>query len=154
MVGRRWAALLVLAAVFAVHGVQCTSLAVDSAAHAHGPAHAAPLVLTPSATADDHGGGIAASAPQHTVSLLPAAAGAATAVVGAGHDTSPPGSAGHLWTLCLAVLAAGLAVLLAVLAARLVPLARRLALRAPVRGPGWVAPPRPPDLFALCLLRT
>jgi hypothetical protein len=62
------------------------------------------------------------------------------------------GTAGHLWTVCLAVLAAALAMLLAVLLPHL-RLVARLALPR-VRGRlRSLRPPRPPDLSELCLLR-
>jgi hypothetical protein len=67
--------------------------------------------------------------------------------------TGPHGAAEHLWTLCLAVLAAGLAVLLAVLAPRLIGAAAAALRRARARAAGGLAPLRPPDLSALCLLR-
>lgn len=151
MAGRRWAALLLLAAVFTMHGLQCTSVAVDGTAHAAGPAHAAPLVRTGPAPAGDSTDPAVAAGPVDTMTPGPAAL---PAVVDGGPDTSPHGTGDHLWTLCLAVLVAGLAVLLAVLALRRVSLARHALRRPRIRGPGWVAPPRAPDLFTLCLLRT
>jgi hypothetical protein len=54
--------------------------------------------------------------------------------------------------VCLAVLAAGLAVLLAVLAPRLLRLVAPAAARLR-RGAVWPALLRPPDLSSLCVLR-
>jgi hypothetical protein len=67
------------------------------------------------------------SADHMTASPLAAAGTAATVGVplGSDHDSSPHG-AGHLWALCLAVLAAGLALLLLAL------VRRSLAIRLPL----------------------
>ena len=62
------------------------------------------------------------------------------------------GTAGHLWTLCLAVLAAALAVLLAVLLPHL-RIVARLALPLAQARLRSLSPLRPPDLSELCLLR-
>jgi hypothetical protein len=81
------------------------------------------------------------------------ATGSHSAVATANSPPSDPhGTAGHLWTVCLAVLAAALAVLLAILLPHPGLLAR-LALtrvRAQLRSP---TPTRPPDLSELRLLR-
>jgi hypothetical protein len=159
MAARLWTALLVLIGVFVMHGAQCTAAADDAghpspAAHStapaptgtlmHGAAEAATVVaatgIAPIGTV------LAATAPDaHPGSGFPAAVA-----------DSPPsdshGTAGHLWTVCLAVLTAALAVLLALLRphpgllARL-PLTR---MRALLRS---LTPARPPDLSELCLLR-
>lgn len=160
MAARLWTALLVLVGVFVMHGLQCA--AADDGGQPSPAAHS--TVLSP------------------TGSLMQDAAAAATGVAGTGivpvgtalADSSPPGhhavespapvagadsassdshgTAGHLWTLCLAVLAAALAVLQTVLLSR-VTLGARPALsrvRARLRS---LSPPRPPDLSELCLLR-
>ncbi|MGY1708573.1 hypothetical protein ACI8AC_03595 [Geodermatophilus sp. SYSU D00758] len=145
---RPWTALLVLAAVFAVHGLQCTAAADGHAAHAaadlsaaaHGEVASAGLVVTAALPVSAHalaGHGVLESAPHAPPGR---------------HPWAPPESAGHLWTLCLAVLAAGLAVLLAVVAPHLVRLASPAPASARSRS-GSPPPPRPPDLSALCLLR-
>ncbi|MFP5371807.1 MAG: hypothetical protein ACLGI3_13825, partial [Actinomycetes bacterium] len=82
---------------------------------------------------------------------MPVAAQPSAAPIGE-HNNAPRG-AGHLWAVCLAVLAAGLAVLLTVLGSRLVPrwLAAWKGSGSHTTGVPWL--PRPPDLHALCLLR-
>jgi hypothetical protein len=154
MAARLWTALLMLAAVFAIHGLQCTS-AAHGAADGPGQAPTAAVAMTASTLADGHLAGAAAPsltdslAGQRTVPDSPA-----VAATDAGHDTRPHGSTGHLWTLCLAVLAAGIAALLALLAHGLIGRAPPALRRACACARGWCTPPRPPDLFALCLLRT
>jgi hypothetical protein len=160
MRARLWTALLMLAAVFAMHGLQCTSIAVDtsSAGVNWTPAAAVAVagVETMTSTSPVHGhpvgnavspmtGSVAADLP-----VLPPASGS--------HDTEcctapPHDMAGHLWALCLAVLAAGITVLLALLIPRLVGLVSPALQRARAHAHGWVAPLRPPDLSTLCLLR-
>jgi hypothetical protein len=95
-----------------------------------------------------------ASADHMTASPLAAAVTAATVGVplGTDHDSSPHG-AGHLWALCLAVLAAGLAVLLLALVRRSLAIRLPLLPRAIGRALGSFSPPRPPDLYSLCLMR-
>ena len=70
------------------------------------------------------------------------------------HGSTSHPMASHAWNACLAVLLMGMALLAAAGFRRLPSLTeRRVTPR--VRGPiGWVRPPRPPDLAALCLLRT
>jgi hypothetical protein len=163
MAARLWTALLVLAAVFAMHGVQCTT-AADGAGHAAIPAgRAADAVslamtgLTPGhATAT---AGIALADPiaavrhaGHGDSGPATPADAATVMAAAGHGGAPHDAAAHLWTVCLAVLAAALAVLLALLVPRSVQLTAPALVYARARLRS-LAPPRPPDLAALCLLR-
>lgn len=123
--GRTWAAGLLLAAVFLWHGLQCEAFA--------GPAHTGHVA---SAEQPSHGAGI------------PTAAAAPT---GAAED--PHGVTGHLWAVCLAVLAVGLAVLLAVPALRGVRRARPGPRPSWPHGLPWPVRPRPPDLLALCVLR-
>lgn len=60
----------------------------------------------------------------------------------------------HVWNACLAVLLVGMW-LLAAGAFRRLPSATDRRVTPRIRGSiGWVRPPRPPDLAALCLLRT
>ena len=165
MAARLCTALLVLAAVFAMHGVQCTT-AAGGAGHAATPAgHVPDAFSTPmTAFAPGHAhalvtAGIAFADPiaavpfaGHAVSGPATPAGAATAMAAGGNGGVPHDAATHLWTVCLAVLAAALAVLLAVI------LPRSVQLTAPALGYARarfrsVGPPRPPDLSALCLLR-
>jgi hypothetical protein len=161
MATRLWTALLMLAAVFAMHGLQCTSAAdgthsagaVQAAASPMGAAPGAPVEMAFALTADGHTSGAASgltdSMPEGSAAAVPFAATTADA----GHPGTPHESAGHLWTLCLAVLAAGIAVLLALLAPRLVGPAASALRRARASDSRWLAPARPPDLSALCLLR-
>ena len=103
---------------------------------------------------------VGTSASDGGMDLLPVAAVSSADEVTA-HDgertdhgsTSHP-MASHAWNACLAVLLMGMALLAAAGFRRLPSLTeRRVTPR--VRGPiGWVRPPRPPDLAALCLLRT
>lgn len=171
MAVRLWTAMLVLIGVFVMHGAQCA--AADGAGHsspaAHSPAAHSPAghsaVLAPTGTlvhdVAEAAGVVAgtAIAPIGTVladtppAAHPAAGFPAGVAAMAGSPASDShGTAGHLWTVCLAVLAAALAVLLAVLLPRS-GLVSRLALprvRARLRS---LSPPRPPDLSELCLLR-
>ena len=158
MAARLWTALLMLTAVFAVHGVQCTS-AADGAGSAATTTHVATTAHADSVAMTTLTAGQARTAPGAASfdDPPPAHAGTATvaadaALIDAGHSGAPHDWAAHLWTACLAVLAVALAVLLALLVFRLVqlgPPAPRKVTRARRR----VTPHRPPDLSALCLLR-
>ncbi|MGY1679925.1 hypothetical protein [Geodermatophilus sp. SYSU D01176] len=155
MTVRLWTALLLLAAVFTVHGAQCTAAAEGAGSASHpavgatglGPIHSqlpatAPTILAdPTDTVHATGAGHAGP-PDTAVTAAPASAG---------HGGAPHDAAGHLWTACLAVLAAGLAVLLAVLAPRLAHLTSPALTHARARFRSRT--PRPPGLSALCLLR-
>lgn len=155
MAARLWTALLLLSAVFAVHGVQCSAAVGDHTA-GHG-AQAMTLQAAPvggghtamTAASSDHGASLTTGLDAAMTAAAPA-----VALLPGGHDSAPAGAGGHLWTLCLAVLAAGLAGLLALLLPR--PLTLLRAARAGLRAhhfPSGLALPRPPDLSALCLLR-
>ena len=143
--------MLLLAAVFLGHGLQCGSAAGDTGRPGVHPQASVVLAagsghVTP--TAAGHGPGVAATAqPAAHHDATPAA----TAGRAPGHGHGPPG---HLWGVCLAVLAAGLAVLVALAADRPLRPVPRAAWPAWLRDLRWPAPPRPPDLFALCVLRT
>ena len=140
MTARRMWALLLLAAVFSMHGVQC--VAADAGA-GHAPA-----------TTSAH----AVVEPLHPVeSMLGVAArhltGPAGAMPGA-LDDGPPAHVSGFAVVCLAVLLTGVALL------GVTSLLRRhgafpLQPRAPtaLARTGWFRLPRPPDLSALCLLR-
>ena len=165
MAARLWTALLVLAAVFALHGLQCTT-AAGGPGHAATHAGHAPDAFSLAMTALTAGSpdamvtaGIALADPIGAVTIAGSAASgpatpgaAATAMAAVGQGGLPHDGVAHLWTVCLAVLAAALAVLLAVLDPRSVQLTTPALgyARARLRS---VGPPRPPDLFALCLLR-
>lgn len=165
MGARLGTALLMLAAVFGVHGLQCTS-AADGAGHAGTPAgHALSLGSTPALgtppVVPGHAHALAtsgmASADPAAV-LAPGRADsepappALVAAAAAGHGDGAHDSPTHLWTVCLAILAATVSVLLAFLVRRGGRLTApvlvhvRARLRSVARG-------RPPDLSALCLLR-
>lgn len=143
--GMRLGILSLLLAILSMHGVQYMS------AGAHAPAAVTAdqmldaaavtvLPLAPVALAADLG---TTMAPERTAAASAVATG------------SMPGDGvpAHVWSLCLAVLLAGLALVSAALARR--------ANAAPVRestprsrGPlSRSRPPRPPELSVLCLLR-
>lgn len=146
---RLWTALLLLAAVLAVHGVQCVA-ADPSLVRESTTLGAVASVGAPGAAI--HGGVVAATMPDHSH-----AAGADVA-----RDAAATGSTGlpapwhdaHVLALCLAVLLAGLTVLgaSALFRGMVVPLVR--GSPGPGRRlTGWARHPRPPDLSVLCLLR-
>jgi hypothetical protein len=157
MAARLWTALLMLTAVFAMHGMQCTAAAdragsAPTTAHAT-TAHVGSVAMTALAPGHARPAPGAASfddpMPAHTTATVAAVA----ALVDAGHSGAPHDWAAHLWTACLAVLAVALAVLLALRGPRLVQMGPPALRKANTRARSWVAPPRPPDLSALCLLR-
>jgi hypothetical protein len=154
MAARLWTALLMLAAVFAVHGLQCASAAAHSPAAPITPAHAAAVAVAAPLATDGHMADAAPAGLPDPMAGAQTAGPLAVAPVDAGHGGTPHGSTGHLWTLCLAVLAAGIAVLLALLAPRLVGPAATALVQTRTRTSGWLPPARPPDLFSLCILRT
>ncbi len=155
-------ALLALGAVFAMHGIQClaaedapgrhtTTLTSSSSALVAGTSLGAghiPAVLpdAPGTAAGDHMGA-SGHAPNAPAAALPGGS------QGSSHNT-----AGHLWEVCLAVLAAGLALGLTVLVTRLARRAIEQTAPAPGQRPGhpdhrWAGLPHAPDLSRLCLLR-
>ena len=153
MAHRRWLVLLLFAAVFAMHGLQCIGADATGAGSGH------VMTLSPSASGtafvnDASPAGHAMNAPaEASAVVMLAPLGMATAeTVSSGRH--PAGLMGHLWTVCLAVLSVGLAVLLATLAIT------RLRTWLPQLAPGGFARARThvrlptPDLFALCVLRT
>lgn len=168
--------LLTLAAVFAMHGLQCISADPTGT---HPAEHSAmtstdSMAVMASAVAMTSAVAMApavAEAPAVALAVDPAVPGHAIATMAAGtpHGTPAvvaagpaepvsPGS-GHGWAhalaVCLAVLLAGLAVLAAaLLLRRAAPVGSREALLARARS-WWAAIrlPRPPDLAVLCLLR-
>lgn len=153
MGARLWTALLILAAVFVMHGLQCAAAPAAGDGSVANPAHiaAAPHLGPAGTTTPDHlpvapdAGGPDGALSGH--------AGTADAPVDAGHGGAPHDWAAHLWTACLAVLAAALAVLLALGLPRVVRSGAPTPARGRVHLPVWLTPPRPPDLSVLCLLR-
>jgi hypothetical protein len=147
-----WAAVLLLAAVFLGHGLQCSPAAghTTNAVHGEGsPTASSALTATDTHRTDPTAH--AAESPAMAAPAAPADATLATTVNSTpGHWHGLPG---HLWMVCLAVLAAGLAVLLAVLAPRLVGLASPLTALSELHGARWPTPLRPPELSSLCVLR-
>ena len=155
-------ALLALSAVFAMHGIQCLTAQDSGGAHTMTLASASTALAAPTplsaghAPADlDNGSGPTAGAAMGAVGH--AADAPATALSG-GSQGFPHSMAGHLWEVCLAVLAAGLALGLTVLVVRLARRAIEATAPWPGRRPGhldhrWARPLRPPDLSQLCLLR-
>lgn len=149
MPARRLWILLLLSAVFTMHGIQYVSAdpgagrsAAATAQHDQGMSTDDSLLLGPLAAVDE---------------LQPAGASAATSVLADAPLTkNMPGHgvAAHFWSLCLAVLLAGLALLAAAMLIRWASAARALDMvRRPISRVGWFRRPRPPDLSALCLLR-
>lgn len=146
MLGRRIGVLLLFAAVFWMHVLSL--VVVDSAPVSGAPAassvamSASDMLANPGshgATDGDQPGNRSAAAPlsaeQPAHQKAPAHEGAA-----------------HVWAACLAVLFAVLTVLGAgVFRRAAVPSLRGAA--SSVRWPVWLPRPRPPDLFALCVLR-
>jgi hypothetical protein len=145
----RLLALLILAAVFSMHGLQCVA-ADAGTTHpdveaAHGPLVevAESVVLSMAAAMADGVGGSA-----HLDALESSSAAS-------GHP-GPMHSVVHVLTMCLAVLMAGLAAMGALLLLRRVSAATAADVGALVRARSWwssVEARRPPDLAALCLLR-
>jgi hypothetical protein len=153
MTGQGWTATLSLFAVLFMHGLQCGS-AADGAAHLGADPMVSLAVTTATAgeahqldATDSHASPLAAL-PHAPDQML------ADAVLSSEHGGTSHPDAGHLWTLCLAVLAAGLAVLLALLGSRPVPRTLTAVARTVSRAAGSLPLLRPPDLHALCLLRT
>jgi hypothetical protein len=136
-VRRTWIVVL-LAAVFTMHGIPSAVAGGSSVPTSHVEVPASP-------------GG---------VDLVPVGAmpgtGSATAHDAEAADREGPSHsmASHAWNACLAVLLMGMAWLAAAAVRRLPAFKEsRVALR--MHGSiAWVRPPRPPDLAALCLLRT
>ncbi|MGY1848049.1 MULTISPECIES: hypothetical protein [unclassified Blastococcus] len=154
MAARVWTALLLLAAVFAMHGLQCTAVGTGHTAGPDGAAvAAAPTgVLEGGLRTGAVSHGLDAHSTVHDTAAMVAAAPLA-GLLAADHGSAPAGAVGHLWALCLAVLAAGLAVLVALLLPRLLTLLPAAWARLRTHASAGLAPLRPPDLHALCLLR-
>ena len=148
MSARRFCALLLLAAVFSMHGVQCVVADAEAGHGLTSTAHAwtGVVAAAPSAGAAldvlDHGRSDAVQVIAGLASI------AATPVGGL------PSHGVTLWAVCLAVVLTGLVLLGAGLLIRRVP-ALVVRARAPsvLWHTGWSRLPRPPDLSALCLLR-
>lgn len=146
---RLWAALLLLAAVFAMHGIQC---AAAGSAPEHGFTSLGEAASVGVPVASIHVGPVADAMPDH-------GHGAATQMADADGATGSSGLPApwhdaHLLAVCLAVLLAGLMALGAVVLRRGVAIPPVRGSPTPSRWPtGWSRQPRPPTLSALCLLR-
>ena len=148
----RGTALLLLAAVLAMHGLPAVTAVPGWTAGVSAVALTGPPPMTGSAAAP-HGARSHAAEPPATGPGATVPAAAASAEDGGDHGPAPHDPAGHLWTLCLAVLSAALAAVLSLLLAGAVPGTGPVLPRARLRLPRWLVPPRPPDLSSLCLLR-
>ena len=137
--------LLLLAAVFSMHGLQCVAADIDSGHGMTGAAHA-PMASPVQTSSVDVGFAVASNV------LHGAAPGNAVASDGSGGGLPAHGAA--FWAVCLAVLLTGVALLFFV-AKIPTPWARAVRARAPsaLWREGWSKRSRPPDLSALCLLR-
>jgi hypothetical protein len=173
MHARLWTTLLLLAAVFAMHGAQCTSAAHQPTTHV-GTVHTGPALPDGDTTAapalamsamgssamggpgrvgsDGAVGNQATSGP--ATAAAPDASPEGVTAAAAGSGGGPASWPGHLWAVCLAVLAAGLAVLLARTARRLRLVATTALAAAGHRVRGCLPQTHPPDLHVLCVLRT
>ena len=133
--------LLLLAAVFSMHGLQCVAADGEDG---HGRTTSASAVVHVAALAEPVGWTLMAVGHQALDAV------SATAPLSDGL----PGHGASYWAVCLAVLMTG-AIFLGVTAlVRRAP-AAVVRARAPalLRHTGWSRLPRPPDLSALCLLR-
>jgi hypothetical protein len=146
MAKRTWWIVVVLAAVFAMHGLQCMDgNALGPTASSTSSHHGVGAVMVPDS---GHPTTASPTTPDH-----PALAAALLAADPAGGHGHPTDLMGHLWSVCLAVLSVALAVRLVLLVAS----ATRTAGpdghpvgHGAVRSTGF----RPPDIFTLCVLRT
>ena len=138
---RVWATLVALAAVLVLHGVQCAGHDLSSR-----PSGATVQTFPEPATSGMHhssspAGGSAAPTESDRIGA------------GSAHPQRPHPSPGDLEAICLAVLSAGLALLVALLLRPGTPPGRS---RCHAQAQRWVSGPallRPPDVFALCVLR-
>lgn len=150
MSARRVCVLLLLASVFSMHGVQCVAADVDAVHGTTGAAHAS----------DDLSAGALAPLMDPALAAVGdlmsgAVSGPVVLVVAA--DMSQNGLPLHsaaFGAVCLAALLAGVVAMAAAAFIRRAP-PSRVRARAPASPwhTGWSRLPRPPDLFALCLLR-
>ena len=147
MRGRGLGILLLLVAVLSMHGLQYLSAGTGPSApvtanadHALDTGAVTALVLAPVVLSDD-------------AATMVAREGAAATSAMANGALPGHGIPAHLWSLCLAVLLAGLTTFGAAVARR----ARAVPARAPASRTRETLSrtrlPRPPDLSALCLLR-
>ena len=142
---RRLWVLVLLAAIFSMHGAQY--IAADAGLR-HAEAAVAQHGAEDPLAAGSLSGSMAAGGELQQV----------TSSVETGEMAGQPspghGVAAHLWSLCLAILYAGLILLAAASLIGIVaaPVLRSVASHLSMFR-GWSRLPRPPDLSALCLLR-
>lgn len=145
MLARRMWVFALLAAVFCMHGVPSMGTAGGSTSSAHSATSVVPETAAPASAS--------AEVEHQTATSLAAATHLGS--VGSSEPGHP--TAAHLWATCLAVMLAGFVLLGAVVATLLrgqntglprAPAAHRWLSRA------RAGPARPPDFFALCVLRT
>ncbi|RFU20603.1 hypothetical protein D0Z06_14915 [Geodermatophilus marinus] len=141
-------ALLLLAAVFSMHGVQCMAADMDAG---HGTAASAMPVVHGVASAEFVWPALTVVGYQ-SPGVVPGA-GPVAAISGPPHD-SPSTSGTAFGAVCLAVLLTGVVLLGVAALIRRVP-GSVVRARAPsvLWHAWWSRLPRPPDLSALCLLR-
>lgn len=142
---RRLWVLLLLAAIFSMHGAQY--IAADAGLR-HAEASVAQHGIEEPLEAGSLSGSMAESEQPQQVDP-PLGAMARPGRPGPSHDV-----AAHLWSLCLAIVYAGLILLAAASLVGMVvaPVLRGVASHLSLFK-GWSRLPRPPDLSALCLLR-
>ena len=136
-------ALLLIAAVLSMHGIPSMGTAQADPIGASATSHTA-MGMSPDAPVEMSGAlaGVSAIAQDGLAGGLPS-------------DTPHEGTA-HLWAACLAVLLAGLLLVGAAVLARRRARGRDVDAGWPVAVWGMTRChlPRPPDLFALCVMRT
>lgn len=146
---RLGAALLLLAAVFAVHGIQCVA-AGSALEHGSTSLGRAASVGVPAAAV--HVGAVADAIPDDLHAAGTHGSGDAGATGSSGLPS--PWRDAHVLAVCLAVLLAGLTILSPWALGRGVAVSLVRGSPPSSRWPsGWSRPPRPPALSALCLLR-
>ncbi|RBY97533.1 hypothetical protein DQ237_00840 [Blastococcus sp. TF02-8] len=137
-------ALLLIAGVLSMHGIPSTGTA-----HAGESDSSAPMLHGVTAISLDESVGLLSGvAVASAVALEPFAAGRPSDL--------PHEGTSHLWAACLAVLLAGMLLIGAAVLVRRRVREREAAAIWPVVGWGLTRYrlPRPPDLFALCVMRT
>lgn len=149
MSGRFVWALLLLGAVFSMHGIECA--AADANAGHGTMASAGPAIYedAPSGPVDET---LTTAGTQMSQALMPAASVAAAAALP--HRDLPTHGAAS-WMVCLAALLTGAITLAAAALIGREPASLLGSRAAPVAlwHTGWSRLPRPPELAALCLLR-
>ena len=131
--------LLLLAAVFSMHGVQCVAADADAG---HGTTSASTVIHAASAE------------PVRSTFMAVGHQAFAAVPTAAPVSDGLPAHGATYWAVCLAVLLTGVVLLgLAALVRRASALVVRARAPSPLWHTGWFRLPRPPDLSALCLLR-